>query len=279
MRKVPAPLQAPADTKAIHLGHPSYVWRHGQERRLAQIRQYLSLEGKRILDVGCGLGMYLSRFQQFTDHVYGVDIDEAKLAQARLNLPNLCQAPAEALPFDSDSFDVVVLNEVIEHVKDDRAAIQESVRCLAPGGHVVIYAPNRLYPYETHGFFFRGRYHFRLLPLINWTPNPIRNRFCPHARVYTAPEIKALFRGLEVRFVAITHIFPGLDNWAARGWLGRILRDTAHTLERTPLRVFGISHFVVAQKLPQAAQQAEATPKATVSNIGPRPYRKGLSPA
>ena len=66
-----------AATKAIRLGHPSYVWRRGQDRRLTCIRQYVELRAKRILDIGCGLGMYVSQFRQFSDDVYGVDVDPA----------------------------------------------------------------------------------------------------------------------------------------------------------------------------------------------------------
>ena len=40
---------AAADVKAIRLGHPSYVWRSGQDRRLTQIRRYVPLEKRRIL--------------------------------------------------------------------------------------------------------------------------------------------------------------------------------------------------------------------------------------
>ena len=50
------------DEKAIVLGRPSYVWRFGQERRLELIRRHVKLEGARILDVGCGLGMYTAIF-------------------------------------------------------------------------------------------------------------------------------------------------------------------------------------------------------------------------
>ena len=39
-----------AEAKAIRLGHPSYVWRRGQDRRMSQIRDYVALEGRRILD-------------------------------------------------------------------------------------------------------------------------------------------------------------------------------------------------------------------------------------
>ncbi len=239
-----------AEAKAIRLGHPSYVWRRGQDRRLEQIREYVALEGRRILDVGCGLGMYVSRFRQFSDQVYGVDIDAEKIAQASLSLPNLQVAPAEKLPYPDEHFDVILLNEVIEHVDDDRQSIREAYRCLRPGGHILIYAPNRLYPFETHGFFIGKRYFFRLLPLINYFPAQVRDVFCPHARVYTAGRILGLFDGLNVKIVAQTHIFPGLDNWAGRGRLGRRFRDAVHSLEDGPFRQFGISHFIAVRKLP-----------------------------
>jgi ubiquinone/menaquinone biosynthesis C-methylase UbiE len=237
-------------SKAIRLGHPSYVWRNGQDRRLNLIRHYVELRGKRILDVGCGLGMYVSRFRQFSDDVYGVDIDPDKVAQASEWLPNLRVSAAESLPFDDNTFDVIFLNEVIEHVDDDRQTIREAYRVLAPGGHAVIYAPNRLYPFETHGFFFAGKYHgpCDLPVLANWVPDVVRNYFAPHVRIYTQGDIKALFEGLDVELVVLSHIFPGCDNWAERGLFGQLLRQILHAAEETPLRQFGISHFVVARK-------------------------------
>ena len=239
-----------ADVKAIRLGHPSYVWRRGQDRRLALIREHVDLEGKRILDVGCGLGMYVEKFRQFSSDVYGVDIDHEKVAEASQRLPNIHQSPAERLPFPDESFDIILLHEVIEHVDDDRQTIREAYRCLTPGGRILVYAPNRLYPFETHGFYLFGRYYFRLLPLVNWLPDPLRDLFCPHVRIYTGRKIKSLFNGLAVRFDASTHIFPGLDNVAARRrTLGPLLHGFVDWIETTPLRCFGISHFVVARKV------------------------------
>jgi SAM-dependent methyltransferase len=239
-----------ADVKAIRLGHPSYVWRRGQDRRLALIQQHVDLVGKRILDVGCGLGMYVEKFRQFSHDVYGVDIDADKVAQASVRLPNIYEAAAEALPFPDGSFDVILLHEVIEHVDDDRETIREAYRCLAPGGRIIIYAPNRLYPFETHGFYLFGHYFFRLLPFVNWLPDMLRDLFCPHVRIYTARKIKRLFDGLAVRFDATTHILPGLDNVAARRrTIGPWLHGIVGCIESTPLRCFGISHFIVARKI------------------------------
>jgi SAM-dependent methyltransferase len=239
-----------SDVKAIRLGHPSYVWRRGQDRRLSLIRQYVDLQDRRILDVGCGLGMYVEKFRQFSPNVFGVDIDADKVEQASKSLPNIQLSPAEALPFSDESFDVILLHEVLEHVDDDRAAVREAYRCLAPGGQMVIYAPNRLYPFETHGFYFLGRYYFRLLPVVNWLPELVRDLLCPHVRIYTAQKLKRLFDGLAVRFDVTTHIFPGLDNIAARRRVvGPLLHGLVNWIETTPLRCFGISHFIVARKV------------------------------
>jgi SAM-dependent methyltransferase len=235
--------------KFITLGHPSYVWRRGQERRLDLIRRHVELEGRRVLDVGCGIGTYVTKFAAFTPEAYGVDIDPEKVEIAQRTLQHVCWAPAEELPFEDNSFDVIMLHEVIEHVEDDRQSIREAVRCLRPGGKVIIFAPNRLYPFETHGFYLGQRFVFRLLPFVNYTPDPIRNIFCHHVRIYTRRGIERLFDGLDVDFVVRSHIYPGFDNIAQRKpKLGQVMQLLTDVAERTPLRAFGISHFVVAQK-------------------------------
>ncbi len=237
-----------SDDRWIQLGHPSYVWRAGQERRLALVRRYVPLEWKRILDVGCGLGTYVEQFRRYTKDVHGVDVDPEKVAKASETLPNIQVSPAEHLPFPDQTFDVVFSNEVIEHVQDDRLAVAEAVRVTKDGGHVVIYAPNRLYPFETHGAYFGKRYVFRLIPLINYLPDPLRNRFAPHVRAYTSRAIRRLFDGLPATIVVHTYVYPGFDNIVARHPVsGRVLRGFFYVLEHTPLRVFGLSHFLVAQ--------------------------------
>jgi SAM-dependent methyltransferase len=243
--------------KAISLGHPSYVWGFGQQRRLDLIRRYVYLEGRTILDVGCGLGMYVREFRRFSPDVHGVDIDQEKVAEAGQNLPNIRVAPAEELPYPDGTFDVVLSHEVIEHVTDDRQAMVEAMRVLRgpgpetgePGGQLVVFAPNRLYPFETHGAYWRGRYRFGNIPLVNYLPDRWRNHFCPHVRAYTRPDLRRLFAGLPARIEVHTQIYPGYDKVVGRRpGLGRMLRRITHFMERTPLRAFGLSHFVVVEK-------------------------------
>jgi SAM-dependent methyltransferase len=244
-----------AEDKAIKLGHPSYVWAFGQERRLELIRRYAPLEGRTILDVGCGLGTYVRAFHRYTPKAHGVDLDAEKVVEAGRELPHIAQASAEELPYRDGTFDVVLSHEVIEHVHDDRQAIAEAVRVLrspgtgAMGGRLVIFAPNRLYPFETHGAYWRGRYHFGNVPLVNYLPDRWRARFCPHVRAYTRRDLRRLLAGLPVRVVVHTQVYPGYDKIVRRHLrLGGLLRRITYFLEHTALRLLGLSHLIVVEK-------------------------------
>jgi SAM-dependent methyltransferase len=219
---------------------------------------YAPLEHARILDIGCGLGVYVRKFREFSDAVCGIDIDPKRLLEGARTTPGLMLAVGEHLPYRSGTFDVIVLNEVIEHVADDRATLAEAMRILRDGGRIVIYAPNRLYPFETHGVYLGKRFVFGNIPFINWLPTPLRNRLVPHARAYTKGGIRRLYRGLPADVLAETYVYPGFDNIIARRKrLGAVLRSLLYRAERTPLRMFGLSHFVVLRK------------RADVSSVGP----------
>jgi len=244
--------------KTIVLGHPSYVWRAGQERRFRLVQQYVPLEGARVLDVGCGLGLYMRRFRQETPQVHGVDVDAERVSAASETLPNIRQAPAEHLPYEDATFDVVFSHEVLEHVDDDRAAVREAYRVLVPGGWLVVFVPNRLYPFETHGAYWGGRYHFGNIPLINYLPNALRNRLCPHVRVYTWAGIESLLDGLDGTLRVHRCIFAGYDNVVERRpALGRALQRVTYALESGPLQRLGLSHLIVYQKAVGRSESAE----------------------
>jgi len=239
------------EDKSIKLGHPSYVWRFGQDRRLDMIRRFVDLPGAHVLDIGCGIGAYVQKFSAFDARAFGVDVDTEKLADAHRdkNLDLLAVSVSETLPFPENFFDAVLLHEVIEHVDDDAQAIREAHRVCKRGGRVIVFAPNRLYPFETHGAYFGKRYVFGNIPLIGWLPDFLRNKFAPHVRAYTIRDIRALFAGLDGRTITHTQVYPGYDKIARRSaMLARVLRGVTYFLEHTPLQVFGLSHFVVWEK-------------------------------
>ena len=113
-------------------------------------------------------------------------------------------------------FDLILSHEVIEHVVDDRRCIAEIVRTLKPGGRLVLFCPNRGYPFETHGIYRRGTYEFGNKLFVNYLPRPLRDRLCPHVNVYTDGDLRKLFAGLPVRFVRRTVLFGAYDNLIAR---------------------------------------------------------------
>ena len=123
------------------------------------------------------------------------------------------------------------------------------VRVLKPQGRAIIFCPNRLYPFETHGHYWQGQYHFGNTPLINYLPNSLRRKLAPHVRAYTSGDIKKLIHGLPVTVINHSQIYPGYDNIAARKpAVGRVLKRITYTLEKTPLRRFGLSHLLVIEK-------------------------------
>lgn len=231
-------------------GEPSYVWRSGQERRLKMIERHAKLDNAVILEHGGGLGMYAAQIlQRYRAQVHLFDIEHERIQQARQHVPNSIVAAAEALPYPDQCFDTVHSNEVIEHVHDDRAALHEIIRVLKVGGRAVIFCPNRWYPFETHGHYWRGRYHFGNTPLVNYLPDVWRNQLAPHVRAYTWRGLQRLFAGQPVRVAHHARIYGGYDNLARRfGGLGRALRGL-YALEGTLLDTWGLSHLLVLEKI------------------------------
>jgi SAM-dependent methyltransferase len=236
--------------KAALRGEPSYVWRAGQERRLAMVAHAAGVRLKgRVLENGCGVGMYAEQLLAFGGEVTGLEFDFERAQQAARRSPRTVNAAGERLPFASASFDLVLSHEVLEHVQDDRSSAEEILRVLKSGGRAVLFVPNRGYPFETHGVYWAGKYHFGNKLFVNYLPRSVRDRLAPHVRVYTAMDLERLLKGLPARVVERTVIFGAYDNVIARfGALGRALRAILQFLEKTPLRILGLSHYWVVEK-------------------------------
>lgn len=268
--------------RAARRGNPSLVWRAGQNRRLRMILEWGMptaggdagrvgdgrIDSDRVdadrvdlvLVDGCGVGMYVRALAPYAQSIWGMDIEGEHLEIARVNTPdaNLQQAVCEALPYPDARFDLVLSHEVLEHVEDDRQAMAEIARVLRPGGRAVIFVPNRLYPFETHGHYWQGRYIFGNTPLINYLPNRLRNWLAPHVRAYTGQGLLSLFVGLPLRVVHFTQIYPGYDNLSARRpALAKWMRRITYALESSPLRAFGISHLAVVEKVTEREADRE----------------------
>jgi hypothetical protein len=84
---------------------------------------------------------------------------------------------------------------------------------------------------------------------MNYLPRALRNKLAPHVRVYSTKDLETLFADLPVRFMERTIIFGAYYNLIARfGPLGKLLRGTLQFLEKTSLKILGLSHFWVVEK-------------------------------
>ena len=110
-------------------------------------------EDSLILDLPCGRGFYLNMLRHVSDcRLVGVDLDWSVLQQAQRTvgqLPRLqlSHADATALPWAANTFDAIILTELLEHVADDVAVLRECLRVLQPGGVIAITVPHANYPF------------------------------------------------------------------------------------------------------------------------------------
>lgn len=104
------------------------------------------LRGRRLLDAGCGTGLFSQAAVERGADVTSLDVGPELLEQvARKCESRRVVGDVAAMPFGDGEFDIVVNTEVIEHTPDPERAVRELVRVLAPGGTLVITTPNRVW--------------------------------------------------------------------------------------------------------------------------------------
>ena len=178
----------------------------------------------RWLDLGCGrrlLGPWRSDVERDlvsrSDSVFGVDRDLASLRDND-TIPLRCLAEAGALPFRSDSFDLVTANMVFEHLREPEHEIGEIWRLLADGGVVLLHTPNRwsfptvlLQPIPQA---------VKDLAALMLEGRPKKDVFPAYYRINTAPAIRRLaeqsgFDVVSIQLIATGAVFALVPPLAA----------------------------------------------------------------
>lgn len=231
-------------------------------KRLGLMDPFLMGKTGRFLDCGCGGGSYVLAIQErYGLETHGVEHEQRKVDAAWLE-KGLCnrvrQGDLQALDIPDNSWDFALLNEVLEHVPDDRAALREVHRILKPGGYLFLFSPNRCFPFETHGVYWKSNDR----PVPHWLPGipyvPLalgRKVFRYWARNYWPRELGDLAEAAG--FEITERFFLGLtfENISGRQpilirWVLPLLRAISNGMEHCPgLRsIGGVSQVLICRK-------------------------------
>jgi len=113
--------------------------------QLAEISTYMDAsQPLRMLEVGCGLGNFLFEAQQMGFEVQGIDVSPSAVASANETLGTACvrSGHLDQAGFDEASFDIIVLADVIEHVRDPKAFLKHVRTLIKPGGALFVAVPS-----------------------------------------------------------------------------------------------------------------------------------------
>ncbi|MBA7660120.1 2-methoxy-6-polyprenyl-1,4-benzoquinol methylase [subsurface metagenome] len=179
------------------------------KRRARIIVEELAIkEGEKILDCGCGDGFYLQLISRLnkTCTLFGLDFNEQGLARARANLGEfkalLTLGDIASLPFRDNSFDKIILSEILEHLPNDFQALKEVKRILKKGGVLLITVPNHNYPFlwdpinKTLEFLFKKHIQSGFWAGL-WNM---------HLRLYFPGELKELVRKAGLKMVKVKEL-------------------------------------------------------------------------
>jgi SAM-dependent methyltransferase len=132
----------PAEYDRMFRNEDHYWWYVSRRELVVEMVRGLPLpEDPLLVDVGCGTGATAAALGAF-GRVAGVDMSPLALERCRRRgLTHLMQGKAEAIPLASESADVIVATDILEHMDDDSAGLAEFRRVLKPGGFAVVTVP------------------------------------------------------------------------------------------------------------------------------------------
>jgi SAM-dependent methyltransferase len=134
-----------------HQAEDRHWWYRGRRRVLDAVISGLALGPQtRILDAGCGSGRNMLDLARYGE-VTGIELSDTSVALAcERHTGEVLQGSILDMPFTTDSFDLAVCLDVVEHLQDDRQALSELRRVVAPGGSLLVTVPAYERLWSTH---------------------------------------------------------------------------------------------------------------------------------
>ncbi len=157
--------------------------------------QVAQAQPQSVLDIGCGRGFYLQALTYFDqiEQILGVDINQDYLAVARNNIDDdrvsLRQLDVNHLEDLNQTFDVIILSEVLEHIEQDDLLLKKIHSLLAQDGRLVITVPHHQFPFtwDPINFFLMKFFETHIDKDIWW----LAGIWADHERLYQLSELKA----------------------------------------------------------------------------------------
>ncbi|RZS44773.1 methyltransferase family protein [Herbihabitans rhizosphaerae] len=146
---------------------PDHFYQTLAEDSVRQIAEYTPLDGRTALDVGGGPGYFSDAFTAKGAHYVGLDPDVGELSARGAPQPGMIRASGTELPVQTGSVDICYSSNVLEHVANPHAMLDEMTRVTKPGGTVVVSFTPWYSPWGGHetapwhflgGEFARRRY-------------------------------------------------------------------------------------------------------------------------
>jgi SAM-dependent methyltransferase len=218
-----------------------------------------SSEGRRYLDVGCGNGFITELVAPNFDETVGIDVEAARLEDFRAHVGNksnfqVLLMSASKIEFPSEFFAFITSFEVLEHVPDLDASVQEMVRVCRQRGTIVVSVPHVWFPFENHGAKIGGRVYVGKIPLLPYI-RPL-HRKCSLARVFSSADMDRLFLSKGMELLGTSYASPQFERAAARAnsWERKFafLKHVSNRCENIPgLRALtGVSMLKAYRKPP-----------------------------
>jgi ubiquinone/menaquinone biosynthesis C-methylase UbiE len=228
----------------------SALGERGLRKRLEALASLDSMKGERLLDIGCASGAYTMALAEGFTRTDAIDVEPERLVMFRERLAecvvgdriDIARMSGEAIGFGSETFDVVTAIETLEHIPNLERALEEIRRVLRPSGRFLVTGPNRYFPFESHGWLWRGRRHSPTsFPLLPWL-RPLHKHLAD-ARSFTVSSLRRQVESHGFRMAGYTYLMPAFDRKL------RTLR-WMDSLERTPLRFFGLTLVIAFDRAP-----------------------------
>lgn len=230
-------------------------WWFASRRSIIETIVYSRLKSigshSKILDAGCGTGGNLDLLCSLSCDVTGLEMEPnaAEIARSKSGKAVYIGSLPDQVPFVDDSFDLIVLLDVLEHIEDDRGALASLTAKLKPGGHLLITVPAFSFLWSNHDESHHHKRRYRLQELCGKMRQcNLDPKYASYFNTWLFPLI-ALVRIMQMRFgISQRSDDLSMPSKFLNKLLLYIMSSEKHILKRGKLP-FGVSIMAIGQKL------------------------------